>query len=114
MKLRLKLSSTFSPQKSVGLNEYKKGAQNNLAESNEYVKIFERVVFIQWYAYFDTNFFSSSEYGFRKGHSTEMACPEFIDQIVINLDNGKHQYQYSLTYQRLNHAEHNMYIPWQK
>ena len=53
-------------------------------------KIFERIVFCQLYEYFDTNnLFYISQYGFRKAHSTEMACLEFIDRVMIDLDHGK-------------------------
>ena len=50
-------------------------------------KIFERVVFCQLYDYFDREkLFFISQYGFRKKHSTEDACLEFIDRIMIDLD----------------------------
>ena len=50
-------------------------------------KIFERVVFCQLYDYFDREkIFFISQYGFRKRHSTEDACLEFIDRIMIDLD----------------------------
>ena len=53
-------------------------------------KIFERVVFSQLYAYFnDEKLLYISQYGFRKEHSTENACLEFIDRIMLDLDNGK-------------------------
>ena len=53
-------------------------------------KIFERVVFCQLYEYFDReNLLYISQYGFRKGHSTESACLEFLDKIMKDLDDKK-------------------------
>ena len=53
-------------------------------------KIFERVVFCQLYDYFDKEkLLFISQYGFRKGHSTEDACLEFLDRIMIDLDDKK-------------------------
>ena len=53
-------------------------------------KIFERVVFCQIYSYFNNeNLLYVSQYGFRKEHSTETACLEFLDRIMMDLDNGK-------------------------
>ena len=50
-------------------------------------KIFERVVFIQLYDYFqDNKLFYKSQYGFRKHHPTELAALELIDQILKDLD----------------------------
>ena len=52
-------------------------------------KIFERIIFDQLYKYFVTNkLFYSSQYGFRKEHSTELAALEFVDQLIYKLDNG--------------------------
>ena len=51
-------------------------------------KVFEKVVFTQLYEYFDKhNLFYSSQYGFRKKHSTEMAGLEFTDRILKDIDN---------------------------
>ena len=53
-------------------------------------KIFEKVVFCQVYDYFNREkLFYVSQYGFRKGHSTEHACLEFLDKVTCDLDNGK-------------------------
>ena len=52
-------------------------------------KIFERVVYKQLYQYFDSNnYFYSSQYGFRKGHSTEHAVLEVTDKIMAEIDRG--------------------------
>ena len=52
-------------------------------------KIFESIIFDQLYKYFVTNkFFDSSQYGFRKEHSTELAALEFVDRLIYKLDNG--------------------------
>ena len=46
-------------------------------------KIFERIICDQLYTYFVTNkLFYSSQYGFRKKHSTELAALEFIDRLI--------------------------------
>ena len=51
-------------------------------------KVFEKVVFMQLYEYFDKhNLFFSSQYGFRKKHSTEMAGLELTDRILKDIDN---------------------------
>ena len=53
-------------------------------------KIFEKVIFKQLYSYFDTNnLFHTSQYGFRKGHSTELAVLEIVDRIIQEMDNGE-------------------------
>ena len=53
-------------------------------------KIFERVVFCQLYNYFNNEkLMFISQYGFRKEHSTESACLEFLDRITIDLDDKK-------------------------
>ena len=53
-------------------------------------KVFEKVVFQQLYDYFDKeNLFYKSQYGFRKYHSTEHACLEFLDKVMLELDKGK-------------------------
>ena len=47
-------------------------------------KVFEKVVFTHLYAYFDKhNLFYSSQYGFRKKHSTEMAGLELTNAIFM-------------------------------
>ena len=52
-------------------------------------KIFEKVVFIQLSSYFTENsYFSNSQYGFRKNHSTEHAILEAVDRISSELDLG--------------------------
>ena len=64
-------------------------------------KVFKRAVHDQHYSYFDNNhFFSKSQYGFRKRHSTELACSELTDKLYgligIFLDLSK-------TFNTLNH-----------
>ena len=52
-------------------------------------KIFERIIFDQLYKYFVTNKLSySSQYGFKKEHSTELGALEFVDRLIYKLDNG--------------------------
>ena len=51
-------------------------------------KVFEKTVFNQVYAYFQLNkLFFKSQYGFRIGHSTELAALQFTDKILNDLDN---------------------------
>ena len=50
-------------------------------------KLFEKVVFTQLYDYFHKNqLFYSSQYGFRKLHSTEFAALELTDRILKDID----------------------------
>ena len=50
-------------------------------------KVFEKVVFIQIYEYFNSNnLLFKSQYGFRANHSTELAGIEFVDKILHYLD----------------------------
>ena len=53
-------------------------------------KVFEKCVFNQLYNYFQKyKLFYSSQYGFRKYHSTELACLELVDRIIKELDKGE-------------------------
>ena len=53
-------------------------------------KIFERVIYNQLTKYFQNNkSFFSSQYGFRKEHSTELACIEIVDRIIMSLDENE-------------------------
>ena len=50
-------------------------------------KIFEKVLFQQIYEYFqEKKLFYSSQYGFRTGHSTELAAMELIDIVITHMD----------------------------
>lgn len=50
-------------------------------------KVVEKVISTQLYDYFeDNNLFHKNQYGFRKGHSTELAFLEIIDRIINNMD----------------------------
>ena len=50
-------------------------------------KLFEKVVFTQLYDYFmKNNLFYSSQYGFRKLHSTELAGLELTDRLLKDID----------------------------
>ena len=52
-------------------------------------KIFEKVIYQQLYAYFEnSNMFFKNQYGFRTGHSTEMASLELVDKMLSFMDNG--------------------------
>ena len=51
--------------------------------------MFERVVFNQIHEYFNLhNLYYGNQYGFRKGHSTELAILEVIDRVTLSLDIG--------------------------
>ena len=53
-------------------------------------KIVERVIYDQLYNYFQVNnLFYKSQYGFRSGHSTELASLELIDRIINEMDNNQ-------------------------
>ena len=53
-------------------------------------KVFEKVVFIQVYEYFEKNkLLYSSQYGFRALHSTELAALEMSDLISGKMDKGE-------------------------
>ena len=46
-------------------------------------KVLEKIVYNQLFAYFsDKELFYPSQYGFRRGHSTEFATTELIDSII--------------------------------
>ncbi len=46
----------------------------------QFQKIFEKVVFIQLYTYFQTNkLFYNHQYGFRERYLTELAALELVD-----------------------------------
>ena len=53
-------------------------------------KVFEWAIHDQLYSYFEENhLFSKSQYGFRKRHSTELACLELIDKLYGLMNKGK-------------------------
>ena len=50
-------------------------------------KIYGKIVFNQVYAYFDRNkLLYTSQYGFRKLHSTELASLELVDRVRLDMD----------------------------
>ena len=54
---------------------------------NSVSKILEKCVFNQMYAYFESNnLLFTSQYGYRKEHSTELACLELVDKVSHQLD----------------------------
>ena len=53
-------------------------------------KIFEYVIFKQLYSYMDDNrLFSLEQYGFRTGHSTELAALHLANHLTKQMDSGK-------------------------
>jgi hypothetical protein len=53
-------------------------------------KVIEKCVFNQLYQYLENNkLLFGSQYGYRKIHSTDLACSELIDKIMHHLDDGE-------------------------
>ena len=53
-------------------------------------KVYEYVVFKQLLNYMECNkLFYTDQYGFRPGHSTELAAARFVNELVVDLDNYK-------------------------
>ena len=72
---------------------YKKGDINSITNYRPISllptlsKIFERVIFIQLYTYFDdNNLLSEQQYGFRANHSAELAAVKLVDYIKYSID----------------------------
>ena len=72
---------------------YKKGDINSITNFRPISllptlsKIFERVIFIQLYTYFDdNNILSEQQYGFRANHSAELAAVKLVDYITYSID----------------------------
>ena len=75
---------------------YKKGSLNDISNYRpisllpSLSKIFDKLIFIQLSTYLNEHkLLHDSQYGFRKGHSTELASIELIDRITQDLDRGK-------------------------
>ena len=52
-------------------------------------KLFEKVIYQQLYKSFeDSNLFYESQYGFRKGHSRELASLELVNRLLSKMDKG--------------------------
>ena len=57
---------------------------------SSFSKIFEYVIFIQTFAYMNNNnLLCSEQFGFRSGHSTELAALKIVDLLVKHMDNYK-------------------------
>ena len=53
-------------------------------------KVFERIIYNQLYSFFQNHkLFYKSQYGFRQGHSTEIAALELIDKSTCEMDKGE-------------------------
>ena len=52
-------------------------------------KIFERVIFYQLLAYFTNNNLCLNQFGFRPGHSTELAALRLVDHLITEMDRNK-------------------------
>ena len=75
---------------------YKKGSLNDISNYRpisllpSISKIFEKNIFIQLSTYLNEHkLLHDSQFGFRKGHSTELASIKLIDRITQYLDKGK-------------------------
>ena len=80
---------TWSPQAaSQYLNKYRPRSMSTCGVPGPSIsKVFEKIVFNQLYKYFqDNKLFYPSQYGFREGHSTEMAALELTDRILQDID----------------------------
>ena len=56
----------------------------------QFLKCLKKRIYQQTYSYFQkNNLFNSSQYGFRVGHSTELAAIEIVDRVIQNLDNNE-------------------------
>ena len=72
-------------------------------------EIFEHIIFRQLFDYMtDNNLFAIEQYGFRSGHSTELAALHLIDYLTKQMDVGEipiniyiHIYIYILIYPKL-------------
>ena len=65
-------------------------------------KIFEKVICNQLNDYFDVNkLFHSSQYGFRKQHSTELAAIELVDRATQDMDRGEIPFGIFLIFRKL-------------
>ena len=52
-------------------------------------KIFEKSIYLQTYNYIiENNLFYKSQYGFHRGHSTELAALEVVSKIIDEMDKG--------------------------
>ena len=53
-------------------------------------KVFERVIFNQLYDFFqENNLFYEGQFGFRSGHSTELATVDLVNNLIHDMDKGK-------------------------
>ena len=58
-------------------------------------KIFEYVIFKQLYSYMDDNrLFSLEQYGFRIGHSTELAALHLVNHLTKQILHGENSHKY--------------------
>ena len=78
-------------------------------------KVFEKCVFNQLYEYFQKyKLFYSSQYGFRKLHSTELACLELVDRLLQELDRGELPIaifiDLSKAFDTIDHSIHNIMV----
>ena len=75
---------------------YKKGDSHSLGNYRPISllpaisKIFEKLIYNEIVYYFISNeLFHSAQYGFRKNHSTELACVELTDRIIKSFEESK-------------------------
>ena len=77
-------------------------------------KIFEKVVFTQLYEYFDKyNLSYSSQYGFRKKHSTEMAGLELTDAVFMDPSKAFDTFDHQILHHKLKyHGVNDIPLKW--
>ena len=64
-------------------------------------KIFEYVIFYQLFDYMSfNNLITIEQFGFRTGHSTELAAIQLVDHLTKQMDMGKSLQIYILIYRR--------------
>ena len=85
---RLKLAVVTPIFKGQDLDEHSFNSYRPVSLLPVISKVLEKAVYMQLYAYMtNNNLLTMSQYGFRKGHSTELAALELVDRIGKDLDN---------------------------
>ena len=87
---RLKIAVVSPIYKNQSLDEHKFNSYRPISLLPAISKIFEKIIYKQTYNYFTANrLFMNSQYGFRQGHSTELASLELVDRIAKDIDAKK-------------------------